>query len=297
MSADTHLRSLSAVVVSFNSVPRLARCLAALKAQRAGHAIEVIVVSKATRGNDFPDAAAVRWIHAPVDATIPQMRMLGVRNARGEIVALLEDDCVPAATWAEAVLRAHDGPDVAVGGAVEPGAYRRALDWAVYFCEYARFMLPLPRGRTWILPGNNVSYKRSAVAALSDEEGLEEVFVHRSWHEQGRPMKADPDIVVENENSWTLAHVSSVPFHHARAFAGKRLAHAQWRRRWMYAAASVALPVVHTGRIIARVARCPRRLPELARAAAWVALFGLSWSAGECVGYTFGPGMSRQRWS
>jgi len=293
--------ALSAVVVAFNGRAHLARCLQALAAQGCGSSLEVIVVAKVSRlsqAADLPGTCPfVRWIEAPAGQTIPQMRSLGIRHARGAVVALLEDDCVPAAGWAAAVLRAHQGPDIAVGGAVEPGAYRRSLDWAVYFCEYARFMLPLPEHDTWVLPGNNVSYKREAVAALNDTDGLEEVFVHGSWREQGRPMKADPGIVVSNENSWTLAHVSSVPFHHARAFAGKRLAGASLSRRLIYAVSAGALPVVHTGRIIARVARRPRRLLELARAFAWVALFGLSWSAGECVGYACGPGLSRQRWS
>jgi glycosyltransferase involved in cell wall biosynthesis len=293
--------ALSAVVVAFNGRTHLERCLRALQAQSRGGSFEIVVVAKAERlreASPLRDALpSVRWIEAAPAQTIPQMRSLGIRHARGSIVALLEDDCVPSPVWADAVLRAHTGPDVAVGGAVEPGAYRRALDWAVYFCEYARFMLPLPERTTWVLPGNNVSYKREAVAALNDTDGLEEAFVHRSWHEQGRPMKADPDIVVSNENSWTLAHVSSVPFHHARAFAGKRLAGARRPRRLIYAACAGALPVVHTGRIIARVARRPRRLLDLARAFAWVALFGLSWSAGECVGYACGPGLSRQRWS
>lgn len=304
MSGHLTVPALSVVVVSFNRVPQLERCLRSLAASLAPPNTEVIVVRKfghedadnmATVQAAFPEA---RWVNATA-GTIPRMRSRGVAASRGEVVALIEDDCVVDAQFGSALLRAHASPHVAVGGAVEPGSYRMSVDWAVYFCDYARFMLPFPAGDASVLPGNNVSYKRAVVEellSLGGADGLQEAFVHAAWSRSGRPMKADPQVVVRNEHSWTLAAVSSVPFHHGRAFAGQRGQNWPLPRRLAFAAAAVGLPALHAGRILIRVVTRRRRMGQLARALPWVALFGLSWSAGECVGYALGPGTSLQRW-
>lgn len=304
MSGHLTAPTLSVVVVSFNPVPQLERCLRSLADQVAPRHTEVIVVgqwSDRDRGDlavlhaAFPETV---WVDAG-GGTIPRMRSRGVEASRGEVVALLEDDCVVDAQFVSSVLRAHAGPHVAVGGAVEPGSYRTALDWAAYFCDYARFMLPFPAGDASVLPGNNVSYKRAVVEellSLGGADGIQEAFVHAAWSRSGRPMKADPRVVVRNEHSWTVAAVSSVPFHHGRAFAGQRGQSWPLPRRLAFAAAAVGLPALHAGRILIRVVTRRRRVGQLARALPWVALFGLSWSAGECVGYALGPGTSLQRW-
>jgi hypothetical protein len=295
--------ALSVVVVSFNETWQLERCLRSLAAQVAPPKTEVIVVRKWDRETDdmaalqsaFPDT---RWLNA-TDGTIPRMRSQGIAASRGDVVALTEDDCVVEAHFGSALLRAHSSPHVAVGGAVEPGSYKTALDWATYFCDYARFMLPFPEGDASVLPGNNVSYKRAVVAellSLGGADGVQEAFIHAAWSRSGRPMKADPQVVVRNENSWTVAAVSSLPFHHGRAFAGQRGQSWPLPRRLAFAAAAVVLPALHGGRILTRVVGRRRRVGKLARALPWVALFGLSWSAGECVGYALGPGTSLQRW-
>jgi hypothetical protein len=212
---------------------------------------------------------------------------------------LIEDDCLVESDWADAVVRAHASAHVAIGGAVEPDSYERPLDWAAFFCDYGRFMLPLPGGETAVLPGNNVSYKRAVVDEMivtGAVDGLQEAFVHDAWRLARRPMKADPSIRVRNVHRWTAKAVSGVPFHHGRAFAGQRAAGWSVVKRLLYGCASVALPFLHTGRILQRVLTRRRLIGPLCGALPWIVLFGVFWSAGECAGYLLGPGSSLQRW-
>src|SRR5436309_1029484 len=142
------MQALSIIIVSFNDAQRLRGCLGSLAPQIVGD-IEVIVVRnrqdaddvRAQLRHDFP---AVRWVDAPPETTVPVMRAIGITASQGGVVALLEDDVTVAVDWVRATLNAHKSEDVAIGGAVEPGPYTRGLDWAVYFCEYGRFMQPLP---------------------------------------------------------------------------------------------------------------------------------------------------------
>jgi len=297
--------ALSVVIVSFNRrLDLLERCLRAVIAQDVSNGMEVIVVRDRHSGDadhavtvarQFPH---VTWLEAR-DGTVPQMRRLGVAESRGDVVALIEDDCIVAADWTTAIIRAHAGPHVAVGGAVEPGTYRSSLDWAAYFCDYARFMLPFARREASVLPGNNVSYKRQVVPELlemTEREGLQETFVHEAWQRQRKPMLADPRIVVRDEHTWRIADVSRVPFHHARAFAGRRAQRWGLEQKLAFAVATAALPLVHVARVLLRVLTRRRAILPLAGALPWVALFGLCWAAGECVGYACGPGDSLRRW-
>lgn len=302
MATEPRIR-LSVVVVSFSGLEVLDRCLQALSAN-ADIVGEVLVVRRSE--DALAQASALvarredmRLVLVPSDATVPRMRHAGLNESRGDIVALIEDDCLVESEWAGAVVRAHAGTHVAIGGAVEPDSYERPLDWAAFFCDYARFMLPLPGGETAVLPGNNVSYKRAVVDELivtGAVDGLQEAFVHDAWYRAGRTMKADPSIRVRNVHRWTAEAVSGVPFHHGRAFAGQRAAGWSVGKRLLYGCASVILPFLHTGRILERVLTRRRLVRPLWGALPWIVLFGVCWSAGECAGYLLGPGSSLQRW-
>jgi hypothetical protein len=295
---------LSVVVVAFNDPPLLTRCLEALSLETRGHDVETLVVSNRQRAEDHlseqPGSAfgGVRWIQVAPGTTIPRMRTMGIARSHGDIVALIEDDCVVQSGWRAALLASHRMPAAAVGGAVEPGPYRRALDWAVYFCDYGRFMLPLAAGPAVALPGNNVSYKRDSLRALPATlaEEFQEMFVHREWQRQGVPMRTEPAIVVTNVNSWTLAHLTVIPYHHARAFAGRRFGDQPLWRRGMMSLLALLLPALKILRIVRETVSRRRRFRALVLALPFIGVLETSWSIGESVGYLRGPGDSASRW-
>ena len=297
MAAD-----LTVVVVALNAPDLLPRCLEALDAL-ADSGLEVCVVRhwgpagepEAILASRFPQ---VRWLSAPVDTTVPVMRSIGIGAATGRLVALLEDDCLVQPGWADAVRRAHAGPAAAVGGAVEPGEYRHGRDWGVYFCEYGRFMPPLPETDTTDLAGMNVAYKRVELAGHeSDPAGFRDVFVHWAWASQGRTLRSSTTFVVRNVNSWRGRHVTSLPYHHGRAFAGARFAGAGLGQRLAFAAAAaVVLPGLKTARLAAIVAGRRRHIGRFVVALPWVVLFNTAWTCGEVVGSVLGPGTSAAQW-
>lgn len=296
---------LSVIVVCLNAEPLLHRCLEALAPQVTSGDVEVIAAADAARGDGRVIAARfpfVRWVAAAAGSTVPQRRLLGIARSRGALVGLIEDDCLVDAHWCRAAIAAHATADVAIGGAVEPGGYRRALDWAVYFCEYGRFMLPLRRAGSLALAlaGNNVTYKRSALADLpgvgDPGAGFHDLFVHQAWERAGRPMRVEETLVVQNVNSWSLRHVTSVPFHHGRAFAGQRFQGQPASRRLPMSVLALALPVLKTARIVRDALSRKRFIGRLFMALPWIVVFMTSWSLGEAAGYLRGPGGSASQW-
>src|SRR6185437_300043 len=206
---------LSVIVVCINDEGVLEKCLAALVPQMASGDVEVLAIG---HHDDRPGGRAVRsryrdvvWISAPSDCTVPRMRIRAMNQSRGEIVALLEDDCVVADHWCDEIVRAHEAPSTAIGGPIEPGSDYRPLDWANYFCEYGRFMSPFS-GTVSALPGNNVSYKRAVLADVKDDAGFFDVVFHWRLQQSGQALYADPKLVVRNVNHWSLAQLTTTPF-------------------------------------------------------------------------------------
>lgn len=295
---------LSVVVASFNDGALLIRCVDALVAQADSAKVELLVVRDAERSDGFDRAAAesrfphVRWIEGPPGSTVPRMRSLGIAASRGEVVALLEDDCLVQEGWCDAAMGIAEDQCVALGGAVEPGPYTRTLDWGVYFCEYARFMLPVPRVQSPPLPGNNVAYKRSALAPLPADarEGFQEVFVHAEWRRAGLATRATDALVVQNVNSWPLRHVTAVPFHHGRAFAARRFQTKGILVRVAIGLMTLGLPVLKIFRLFRETISRGRLVGRMVLALPWIVAFTTSWSIGEAIGCVFGAGTSASRW-
>ena len=294
---------LSVVIVSLNDGALLDQCVRTLAPQIASTAIEVIVVRASDRSIGLDRRAitsnlpGLQWIDAPAGTTVPRLRGLGIAAARGESVALIEDDCMVAADWCrQAMLDA--GSFAAVGGAVEPGPYRRALDWAVYFCEFGRFMLPVPASPGAPLPGTNVVYSGRALAALpaAARDDFHDVFVHARWHRDSVPTRVNGSLVVHNLNAWSVADVTSGPFHHGRAYSAQRFGPRNPLVRVGIALLILGLPILKVARIMSDTVSRRRLIGRLALALPWIGVFVVSWSAGELAGCLRGPGSSPSRW-
>ena len=187
---------LSIVIVSPNTAALLERCLMSLAGQMESSDTGVIVVS------NYDGAAAmvaarfphVRCLPMPPHTTVPELRAEGIRHSHGAIVALAEDHGYFGEGWCDAVTEAHEGPHAIIGGVVENDPAQAPLDWAVYFYDYSKYMLPQMAGPVETLSGNNVSYKRTLLNAERDSyrNGFYEAFLHQRFKELGHALYLAP---------------------------------------------------------------------------------------------------------
>jgi GT2 family glycosyltransferase len=291
---------LSVVIAAWNGQASLERCLRSLRRDSLSET-EVIVASnfdgatEAMLRDHFPD---VRYVAMPVGTTVPRLRAEGIRYSTGEIVALAEDHCTFDRDWCAELKRAHQQPCAAIGGAVENASVGRALDWAVYFYDYGKFMLPLGAGRTEALSGNNVSYKRTALQQVESafQEGVFEPFLHAELVRHGHSLYLAPSMVVYHQKLYHAGDATVKAYHLARSYAAKRVAAASQLKRSAFVAGSLFLPFLLPVRIVLRTLGKRRLILKLIRCLPYLLLLTGSWAFGEFCGYLTGAGNSETVW-
>lgn len=292
---------LSIVIAAPNNMVLLEKCLASLTGQVETGDTEVIVVSNYDDGAGaliavrFPH---IRHIRLPAATTVPELRAEGIRQSQGEIVALAEDHGYFEQGWCAAIKEAHTQPYAIIGGVVENDRAQRALDWAVYFYDYSKYMLPQQAGPVETLSGNNVSYKRSLLLAAEAHyrDGFYEAFLHEQFKQQGQELYLIPHAVVVHNKHYTFGSALAQCFHGGRSYSGMRVAGASLGKRGVYALGSLILPVLLPARVALRTFRKQRHISELIRCLPYLIVLLCGWATGELYGYMTGEGKSSRRW-
>jgi hypothetical protein len=289
---------ISVVIASVNGLPYPLACLDALARQEGAVRAEIILADCTGPAT----LAAVRERHPDVRIlsfderrSVPWLRAAGIRAARGRLVAVTEDHCVPHTDWFRRITEALARTGwSAVGGGVENGSTKRVVDWAVYFCEYSQLMDPVVSGPNNALPGMNVAYDMRAMDGLRDafEEGLWENFIHDRLLAAGHTLGLAREVVVSHEKYFTIPMFWSERFHYSRSFAGMRVSGRNPIIKLAWALATLALPPLLVGRITKNVMVRRQHLGWFVRALPLVIVFSTVWAAGECWGYLTGPGDS-----
>lgn len=297
--------ALSAVIASVNGWGLLNQTLDALDRLPERSRMEVIVVSadpdpnrESVRQGLAMRSMPVRVVQAERRESIPRLRSLGASAARGDLIAILEDHVCVEAGWAESMIESHrrNPSAAAVAGPVENGQ-NAWLNWAVYFCEYSAYMSPVPEGFADDLPGNNISYKRSALLRHLRvlDEGKWESWINRELQDEGYRLVSTNRAAVRHIKPFRLGYFLKQRLLFSRSYAGMRRADQTWSKRLIYAAGSAILPALLTLRTALAVFAKRRHRARFLACLPAVALFMTVGAVGEMMGYLLGAGDSLER--
>ena len=292
MSATSEAPGLSVVVVMLGGRDYLPRCLDALHRQIGVTRPEIIVPGDESAGElaslhrRYPD---VEFVPVEGRRTYAELRAIGFRRARGRIIALTEDHCSPDPDWCQQILKLHEGAHAAVGGAVDKGP-DGVFNWAIYLCDFSRYMNPVVEGPSAYLTDCNVSYKRQALEALAPLWAREfhETTINWTLAGQRQSLWLSPRVVVRQQRSLTLGAALGERYRFGRLFARTRVAATPWTKRLLYAAGALALPLVLVARVARNVVAKRRARDRFLLALPAIVLLNTVWGLGELVGYLQG---------
>jgi hypothetical protein len=281
--------ALSAVVVVLEGTRSLPRCLTALTQQEGVSGIEIIVPyddrtrQVTTLETRFP---AVHFVRVEGQRTYAELRAIGIRHARGAIVAITEDHCTPRADWGAQLLAAHAHHGAVIGGAIDKQTPDTALNWALYLADFVRYMHPLTEGPSHSLSDCNVSYKRVALEAIADvwTEEFHEPLVHAALQGRGEVLWLTPRVVVLQQRTLALGAALWDRYAFGRLFSSTRVTTFSWQRRCLYATLTPLLLPLLVARVAGHIRRTRRYVREFLYALPHLTLLTIAWAWGEGLG-------------
>lgn len=289
---------LSVVVACYRSGNLVDRCIESLLNQTADTPFEILVVESSGDGTAerleerFPSVRVVPCAERKFPGSA---RNLALPLARGPIVAFIDADCVAAPTWVAEILKAHESPHLAIGGAIANAEPCGLVAWAAYFTEFSRWM-PAGPG-CWLpeVPTANVSYKRTVfeqVGLFLEGTYCSDSEFHWRLGRLGHRVRFVPSILIHHRCIGSFRRLLAHEFHHGRSFAQVRMRGQRFSglRRLIYAAFAFLLPAKLSLGVIVRNLRNRVYLPRFLAALPLVLLGITAWSLGEWAGYLRGGG-------
>lgn len=287
---------ISVVIASKVDAPFIDQCLESIKDEAKTLGAEVIVVAAGAAASASRLAADFPWariVHAPDIRKVPALRRRGVEDARGELVAIIEEHCSAKADWLHQALLAHSTGDYgAVGGPIVDYDYPRLRDWVVYFLEYNGSLPPFPKGETAELNDANIVYRRRVLSEhirLLDD-GYWPMTLHPTLLAKGTRLLSVPELVVYHRGPFAFGYYLHQRYLFSRAFAGVRAQTQSTPRRLAYIVGAPIVPVMLLGRMTLRVLQKRRRVGQFFLTLPLTIPALVVMVAGEWVGYLLGPG-------
>jgi hypothetical protein len=245
------------------------------------------------KGSDHP---CVRTVKLPRSATtLSQARAEGVRQARAPIVGFLDEHSFAMAGWAEAILKAHQGPWAGVGGEIYNSTSGQGFSDPIYLMGHGRWLPPAPRGEAELLPSHDTCYKREIILQYGDrlaELLMAEPILMRRLRLDGYRLYVDPD--VKSMHGYTVNPLTLVSFYAwSRCFAAARASVFGWSldKRILFGVSSPLISVIRAFRLfLYLLSQRPICLPTFLVGLPIILLAQAGAAVGEGLGMLFGLG-------
>ena len=201
---------ISVVIPNYNSTNDLLGCLEAIYDQQAECNFEVIVIDS----SDIDPSEEIRRqfeitkvFHFNKRTYPGTARNIGVRAAKGNIIAFTDADCIVDSNWLNRIYRVHPGATKVIGGSVKNGYYRNIIATAEYLIEFSEFLVKRHFGFIDLLPTCNFTIPRDTfndIGGFGDLITAEDTLLSFQLQEAGHNILFDPNISVTHFNRRSL---------------------------------------------------------------------------------------------
>ncbi len=275
----------------------------ALKSQTVANQVELILVDMNSDCRPpivIEDGLCVRVVEAGAKITYTEARLLGSREARGSIVAFLEDHCIPAQDWVESLIEAHQETWALVGYSFTNGSPDAFIYRITLLAEYGPWVHPVPSGPVNFLPDGNLSYKRDCLftgdsSSIPEEEtGLPTPDYYKK---QGKELFLESRAKVAHQS---CKHPKDTFWGHfccSRILAAERIRSHSWTpaKRILFALGiPVVLPGLQILRLLPNIVKQRTHIKDFFIGLPYFYLLHQFAAIGESIGYLFGEGMAKR---
>ncbi|GKS60229.1 hypothetical protein YTPLAS18_37560 [Nitrospira sp.] len=242
----------------------LRSCLRALAAQKVDEPVEFLLVEEEGRAGKLPD---------DVIASLPGLRVLGVphdgsyerknagaRAARGEIVALLDADCLPVSGWLQSLIDTFrsNSQYVAVSGrTIYEGRTASERSLSVLTRGY---LDPGKKAPNRYISNNNAGILRKVWERfpLPEQEGPYAAQLQSAaiWQSGGRFLFQPAMTVVHEFEGWSMER--DIRCHIGWATIRIRQLNPELRFSWLLRLGQGSVPLFYFGRVIESLGTCVR---------------------------------------
>jgi GT2 family glycosyltransferase len=218
------------VIPTYARPERLRECLAALARQTLpADRFEIVVVDDGspqpvvTPADTAAAGATIRIIRQS-NAGPSAARNRGVQEARGELIAFTDDDCLPTPDWLELLVTAHrQSPDALVGGITFNGLTDDVFattSQMIIDLVYEHFNTE--ESSAYFLTSNNMLCSRAAYSELGGFDtsfpraGAEDRDFCDRWRASGRPLRLVPAARIEHRHAQNLKRFLGLHYRYGR---------------------------------------------------------------------------------
>lgn len=222
------------------------------------------------------------------------VRARAVQMARASVVATCEDHSFPEPTWAEALLRRHQGSWAAVGYNVLNGNPESGVSWVLFFMYFGAYTGWEQSREMSSLAQHQTSYKRDILMQFEGRLGHllgNEKLLFEELTKRGYCLYLEADARVHHIQWTGLAMAWRSSFHSARQYASGRSRNWGRWRKFFYSVLVLGLPAKSFLRVLGQVTRA-RQIDKLPLMAIPLLASLIGEMVGEMAGYLTGAGDS-----
>jgi glycosyltransferase involved in cell wall biosynthesis len=258
---------MSVILLVGGQRARSARALRSVSQQSTAAALEVLILDVGWRDHaplDGCDHPSVRVLQLDRGLGLGAARACAIVEARGPVVAFLEEHCVALPGWADAHLKAHQAEVAAVGGELHNATPGLGLTEFISMLGEGPWTPPARRGPVPRLAGNNSSYKRDVLLRYREDLPMllaNETLLYSRLRRDGLVVWLEPDAKYTHAFEDSTRQLCTVLFWYGWIGEATRWRLCHWslgRRACLVAILLVTMPVL-PARPILRMLRSPRR--------------------------------------
>ncbi len=202
----------SIVIASYNSAKTIRRCLQSLRELQTARTYETFVVDS---GNDatadivrseFPEVQLIKLAKKTPPGSA---RNLGIRRARGELLAFIDSDCMADPDWLDQIVRSMEEHGVnIVYGALKNGTPWNPVGTTAFYIEFNEFLPGSRRRFSQIFLGGNLGIRKSVFERhgvyYNDFVASEDTLLAWELVQRGEKILFDPRVRVTHINRTAL---------------------------------------------------------------------------------------------